>query len=50
MWGYRNPHLVKYDVPLKLTLHTAVRHKKPVSYRRLLDIANRYGSGIDSLR
>ncbi|MFO7541024.1 MAG: hypothetical protein R6X32_23525 [Chloroflexota bacterium] len=43
LWGYRNPHLVKYDVPLKLTLHTAVRHKKPVSYRRLLDIANRYG-------
>jgi hypothetical protein len=43
LWGYRNPHLVKYDVPLKLTLHTAVRHKKPVSYRRLLDLANRYG-------
>jgi hypothetical protein len=43
LWGYRNPHLVKYDVPLKLTLHTAVRHKKPISYRRLLDIANRYG-------
>jgi hypothetical protein len=42
LWGYRNPHLVKYDVPLKLTLHTAVRHKKPVSYRRLLDMANRY--------
>lgn len=43
LWGYRNPHLVKYDVPLKLTLHTAVRHKKPVSYRRLADIASRYG-------
>ncbi len=43
LWGYRNPHLVQYDVPLKLTLHTAVRHKKPVSYRRLLDIATRYG-------
>jgi hypothetical protein len=43
LWGYRNPHLVKYDVPLTLTLHTAVRHKKPVSYRRLLDIASRYG-------
>lgn len=42
LWGYRNPHLVKYNVPLKLTLHTAVRHKKPVSYRRLLDIAKRY--------
>jgi hypothetical protein len=43
LWGYRNPHLVKYAAPLKLTLHTAVRHKKPVSYRRLLDLANRYG-------
>jgi hypothetical protein len=43
LWGYRNAHLVKYDVPLKLTLHTAVRHKKPVSYRRLQDIAQRYG-------
>jgi hypothetical protein len=46
LWGYRNPHLVKYDVPLKLTLHTAVRHKKPVSYRRLLDIANHYGLAL----
>jgi hypothetical protein len=43
LWGYRNPHLVKYDVPLKLTLHTAVCHKKPVSYRRLLDMSQRYG-------
>jgi hypothetical protein len=42
LWGFRNPHLVQYDVPLKLTLHTAVRHKKPLSYRRLLDIAQRY--------
>ncbi len=43
LWGYRNPHLVKYDTPLKLTLHTAVAHRKPVSYRKLADIANRYG-------
>jgi hypothetical protein len=43
LWGYRNPHLVKYDVPLKMTLHTAVSHRKPVSYRKLADIANRYG-------
>lgn len=43
LWGYRNPHLVKYDTPLALTLHTAIRHKKPVSYRRLADVARRYG-------
>lgn len=43
LWGYRNPHLVTYDVPLKLTLHTAVSHRKPVSYRKLADIAHRYG-------
>ncbi len=43
LWGARNPHLVKYDVPLKLTLHTAIRHKKMVSHRRLVDIAQRYG-------
>jgi hypothetical protein len=42
LWGYRNPHLVQYDTPLALTLHTAVRHKKPVSYRLLADIARRY--------
>lgn len=43
LWGYRNPHLVKYDTPLQLTLHTAVAHRKPVSYRKLAGIANRYG-------
>jgi len=43
LWGYRNPHLVKYDVPLKLTLHTAIRHKKIVSHRLLADFAKRYG-------
>ena len=43
LWGYRNPHLVRYDTPLSLTLHTAIRHRKPVSYRRLADIAGRYG-------
>ena len=43
LWGYRNPHLVKYDAPLKLTLHTAIRHKKIVSHRLLTDFAGRYG-------
>ena len=43
LWGYRNPHLVRYDRPLALTLHTAIRHRKPASYRRLADIAQRYG-------
>jgi hypothetical protein len=43
LWGYRNPHLIKYDTPLALTLHTGIRHKRPVSYRILADIARRYG-------
>lgn len=43
LWGYRNPHLIKYTNPLSLTLHTAIRHKKVVSYRRLADFASRYG-------
>lgn len=43
LWGYRNPHLIRYDRPLALTLHTAIRHRKPASYRRLADIAQRYG-------
>ena len=43
LWGNRNPHLIKYDVPLKLTLHTAIRHKKIVSHRLLADFAKRYG-------
>lgn len=42
LWGYRNPHLVRYETPLALTLHTAIRHKRPVSYRILADIAGRY--------
>ena len=43
LWGYRNPHLIKYQTPLALTLHTAIRHKKPVSFRRLAEMATRYG-------
>ena len=43
LWGSRNAHLIQYNVPLALTLHTAIRHKKPVSFRRLADIATRYG-------
>lgn len=43
LWGYRNPHLVRYETPLALTLHTAVRHRKIASFRRLTDIAARYG-------
>ncbi len=43
LWGYRNPHLVRYERPLALTLHTAIRHRKPASYRRLADLAQRYG-------
>jgi hypothetical protein len=43
LWGYRNPHLIKYQTPLTLTLHTAIRHKKLVSFRRLAEIAARYG-------
>lgn len=42
LWGYRNPHLVEYETSLALTLHTAIRHKRPVSYRILADIARRY--------
>ena len=43
LWGYRNPHMISYDTPLALTLHTAIRHKKPVSHRLLADFAQRYG-------
>ena len=46
LWGYRNPHLVRYDQPLALTLHTAIRHRKPVSHQRLADIAQRYGLAL----
>ncbi len=42
LWGYRNPHLVRYTQPLALTLHTAIRHRKPTSYQRLADLARRY--------
>jgi len=42
LWGHRNPHLVRYDEPLRLTLHTAIRHQKPLSHRLLLDMAGRY--------
>lgn len=42
LWGYRNPHLIKYETPLALTLHTGIRHKRPVSYRILADVAQRY--------
>ena len=43
LWGYRNPHMITYETPLALTLHTAIRHKKPVSHRLLADFAQRYG-------
>jgi len=43
LWGYRNPHLIRYETPLALTLHSAIRHKKLVSFQRLADIARRYG-------
>ncbi len=43
LWGHRNPHLVTYATPLALTLHTAIRHRKPLSHRLLADLAARYG-------
>ena len=46
LWGYRNAHLIRYDMPLALTLHTAIRHRKPASHRRLADIAARYGLAL----
>ncbi|WP_423223568.1 hypothetical protein [Candidatus Amarolinea aalborgensis] len=46
LWGYRNPHLVRYDQPLALTLHTAIRHRKLMSHQRLADIAQRYGLAL----
>jgi hypothetical protein len=46
LWGYRNPHLVRYDQPLALTLHTAIRHRKLMSHQRLVDIAQRYGLAL----
>ncbi len=46
LWGYRNPHLVRYDQPLALTLHTAIRHRKPISHQRLADLARRHGLAL----
>ncbi|MFQ6057835.1 MAG: hypothetical protein ACE5MB_03005 [Anaerolineae bacterium] len=46
LWGYRNPHLVSYDTPLALTLHSGVRNKRLVSHRLLADIARRYGLSL----
>ncbi|MEZ4673881.1 MAG: hypothetical protein R2932_06495 [Caldilineaceae bacterium] len=46
LWGYRNPHMISYATPLALTLHTAIRHRKPVSYRLLSDFAARYGFNL----
>jgi len=43
LWGYRNPHLIRYATPLALTLHTVVRERKIASYRLLADLAHRYG-------
>ncbi|MEZ4869590.1 MAG: hypothetical protein R3C14_50160 [Caldilineaceae bacterium] len=42
LWGYRNPHMITYATPLALTLHTAIRHRKPLSYRLLADLAQRH--------
>ncbi len=46
LWGYRNPHLVHYDTPLALTLHTVIRGRKIASYRLLADLAHRYGLNL----
>jgi len=43
LWGYRNPHLVSYDTPLALTLHTGIRHHKLLAFPRLAHIAKIYG-------
>ncbi len=42
LWGYRNPHLVSYETPLALTLHTGVRHHKLLAFPRLAHIAKIY--------
>jgi len=42
LWGYRNPHLVSYDTPLALTLHTAIRHRRLLAFPHLAQIARRY--------
>ena len=43
LWGYRNGHLVTYTTPLAMTLHTGVQNGQVISYRRLSEIAERYG-------
>jgi len=51
LWGYRNPHLVSYDTPLALTLHTGIRHRKLLAFPRLAQIARHYGfSLVDSIQ
>jgi hypothetical protein len=42
LWGYRNPHLVSYETPLALTLHTGLRHQRLLAFPRLTQIARRY--------
>ncbi len=46
LWGYRNAHLVTYTTPLAMTLHTAVQNGQVLSYRRLAEIAERYGLNL----
>ena len=43
LWGYRNPHLISYDTPLALTLHTGIRHRKPLAFPHLAQIARHHG-------
>mgnify|MGYP007094567350 CR=1 FL=1 len=43
LWGERNPHLIRYETPLALTLHTAMRQYKPLSFLRLRGLAEGYG-------
>ena len=43
LWGYRNAHLVTYTTPLAMTLHTGVQNGQVLSYKRLSEIAERYG-------
>ena len=42
LWGYSNPHLVSYDTPLALTLHTGIRHRRLLAFPHLVQIARRY--------
>ena len=46
LWGYRNAHLVTYTTPLAMTLHTAVQNGQVLSYKRLSEIAERYGLNL----